>query len=225
MSGRPEQKATVSERIVHAAMQCRKSLSMISALASSHLTLSLTAWPIRYPGPIVRTLPGVVERCGQSIARGRPVAAKLAGNQPLRLFVLALSVSCATVLCGVSITTALNEDVDYIAVLINGTPQIVPLTSNLNEHFVDVPGIAEPSFPPLQGPPIAWSKLQTPAANGLVGDFDTALGKQILDIAETQAESVIEPDCVADDLRWKSVTMVAWFAFAHHRSVPDGRST
>ena len=47
------------------------------------------------------------------------------------------------------------------------------------------------------------------AAAGFVRDGDAALSEQIFHITETQAEAVVEPDSVADDLAWKTISAVA----------------
>jgi hypothetical protein len=52
--------------------------------------------------------------------------------------------------CGALITAWLNQNVDHVAVLIYGTPQILLLNVDLNEDFVQVPNIAKPALTPLQ---------------------------------------------------------------------------
>ena len=48
----------------------------------------------------------------------------------------------------------------------------------------------------------------SPQSNGFVGDDDTPLGQQEFNVSEAEAEHVIQPDRVADDLGGKSVTIV-----------------
>ena len=69
-------------------------------------------------------------------------------------------------------------------------PQIVLLSAYFDEHLVDIPCIAEPALASFRCHAIAQPKLQTPAAYGLVGNLDTALGKNILNVPEAQAEAV-----------------------------------
>jgi hypothetical protein len=47
------------------------------------------------------------------------------------------------------ITPWLNQKVDHVAVLIDGSPKIVLSTIDSNENFVQVPAIAEPALTPL----------------------------------------------------------------------------
>jgi len=154
----------------------------------------------------------------------RLIAAKLVGDQPPWLFLLAFQDLAKKALGGPGVATGLNEDIEYVAILIDGAPQIVLHTSDLDEYLIGEPRVTKPAFAALQCPPIAGPKLETPSANGLVGHLNTALGKKILDVAEAQRESVIEPDRIADDLWREPVAVIASLMFAHPASVPDGRS-
>jgi len=77
----------------------------------------------------------------------------------------------------------------------------VLLTADSDEYFVNEPSITQSAFASLQGSPITRSKLEAPAANGLVRNLHPALGEQVFDVAEAQAESVIQPNRMADN-RW-----------------------
>jgi hypothetical protein len=59
------------------------------------------------------------------------------------LFSLAPQQSSKESFCGALIPARLNQDVDHIAVLIHGTPQIFLLAVDPHEDFVQVPNIAE----------------------------------------------------------------------------------
>ena len=56
---------------------------------------------------------------------------------------------------------------------------------------------------------IVLPKLQTPLADGFIGDVDTAFEQHLLHIAIAQGEAIVEPDAMADDLAWKAVVFVA----------------
>ena len=61
----------------------------------------------------------------------------------------------------------------------------------------------------LQPIRVVLPKLQTPLADGFMGDVDTALEQDLLHIAITQGEAVVEPDAMADDFAGKAVIFVA----------------
>ena len=54
----------------------------------------------------------------------------------------------------------------------------------------------------------AGRELLTPASHGLVGDDDATLGQDQLDIPQAEAEDMVEPDGVADDLGRKPMTVI-----------------
>ena len=55
-----------------------------------------------------------------------------------------------------------NQDVDHVAVWIHGTPEILLLAVNSNEHLVQVPHIAEATLTPLQFSGIVGTEFLTP---------------------------------------------------------------
>ena len=103
------------------------------------------------------------------------------------------------------IAPRLYEDVEHVAVLVHGPPQILLPPPDLDEQFVQMPGVAltAPAVPqPLR---VVESERSTPVPNRLIGHGDTPFGEEIFDIPETQAETVVEPDGVTDDLGRESI--------------------
>jgi len=64
------------------------------------------------------------------------------------------------------------------------------------------------ALPVPEYPGVFGAELSTPLSNGLVGDYDPALCQQILNISETQVESVAKPNGMADDMRWESMSVI-----------------
>ena len=69
------------------------------------------------------------------------------------------------------------------------------------------------------------TELPAPLADCLIGDDDASLGQQIFDIAEAEAEAIVEPYDVADDQRWASVASIARFRVTHEVNLPYSAST
>ena len=112
------------------------------------------------------------------------VASELIAHEPPRLTALTLEKLAKESLCRTAIAPLLDENIDEIAILIDGTPQILPMAANRDEDLVEMPDIAEPPLVPLELRGVAWAELPTPLANRFVGDHNSALGQQILDITE-----------------------------------------
>ena len=80
---------------------------------------------------------------------------------------------------------------------------------------VEEPDAAEPARPDLWGARVSNDP----------GLPDPSLGKQIFHITETKAESVVEPDSVADDLGWKLKSAVAGRRAHHRPTLPVATAT
>ena len=109
------------------------------------------------------------------------------------------------------------EDVDQVTVLIHRAPEILALTVDRHEDFVQEPRISESTLSSLQLPSVVGAELPAPLANGFVGHDDSSFGQQILNIPEAHAVSVVEPDGMADDFGRKAMPMVAGLASVHPR--------
>ena len=110
---------------------------------------------------------------------------------------------------GALITVRLYQDVDHVPVLIHGTPEILLLAVDSNEDFVQVPNIAKAALTPLQFSGIVRTELPTPDSNRFIRNDDSPFREKILDISEAQAETMVNPDGIADDFWRKTVTVIA----------------
>jgi hypothetical protein len=122
-------------------------------------------------------------------------------------------------LCGALITMRLDQNVDHVAVLIHGAPQLLLLAVDSNEDLIQVPVVAQPSLSSLQFPSMVETELLTPLPDRFIGHDDAALGEKILDVPKTQAEAMISPDRIADDLGRKTIDGVTRAIALHGTSV------
>src|SRR5258706_9026008 len=77
-----------------------------------------------------------------------------------------------------------------------------------DEHFVQMPLVSGPRTTAAQALGEAIAKFHAPPSNGLIGDDDTTFGQKELNIPQTEAKHVIQPDGMADDLGRKTVSVV-----------------
>jgi hypothetical protein len=148
---------------------------------------------------------------GQQIAMRRTIAPQAIGDDPPRLVLEARQQTLEEASGGRGIAPILDQDVEYDAVLIDCAPEILQISVDLQEHLIEVPDVAwpRPALAQLGGE--ISPEAETPAADALVADDNTPLGQDQLDVAQAQAEQVVEPDGVLDDLDWEAVP-----------GVPDG---
>jgi len=61
---------------------------------------------------------------------------------------------------------------------------------------------------PLQFSGIVRTELLTPDSDCFIRDDDSALGEKILDVSEAQAETMVNPDSIADDFPRETVVII-----------------
>lgn len=197
-----------SEKILDDTVDRQESLGLAGRFESAHLPLSLAGRLMRDFGAIVGVASSVMTNGRQEGSKRSSIAFEFVGHDSKRLFPLAAHQSLKEPLGGALIPAWLNQDVNHVAVLIHGPPKILLLAVDSDEDLIQVPDIAEAALAPLQLSSIVRTELLTPMSNGFIGNYDSAFGEKILDISETQAETMIDPDGMANDFDRKTVTVV-----------------
>ncbi len=136
------------------------------------------------------------------------VASKLVGDPFPRRFPLSFQHLTEEPLSCFRVSPPGYQDVENIAILIDCSPKRELLALNLHEDFVYVPDITASPMSHSNLPGEFWPELETPESDCLVGDNDSALGEQILDIPKAECESMLEPDTITNDLSRKTMTFV-----------------
>ncbi len=176
-------------------------------------------------GAIVLVLLGAMNDGRHHRPVRRAVASQLVGDEPTGHATLPLQQLAEEALGGSPITARLDENVDHVTILINGTPKILTPTLDRDEDLVQVPSITEATLPTLQASRVLRTKLEAPKPDRLVRNCDAAVRQQILNVPEAHTESMIQPYGVADDFCWNSISMVARRVAFHRPSLPDTAST
>ena len=190
-----------------------------------HLALPLARRLVGDFRPVVLVSRGTVKDRRHDGAVGGRIAAKLIGDESPWLGALTLQQPTEEAFCCAPVATGLKENTNHVAVLVDCTPKIVPATADADEQLVQVPSIAQTPLAASQASGVPWPKLETPLADGFVGDRDPPLGQEIFDIAEAQTEAVVEPHGVADDRRGESVPVICGRMAVHRPSLPGSAST
>jgi len=146
---------------------------------------------------------------------GCGITPQLVGDQPPGWATLTLQQLTKEAFGSTSVATSLDEDIDHVTILINGTPEIVTPTLDGDEHLVQVPRIAEATLSALQRTRVLRAELEAPKPDRFVGNCDAALREEILNISKAQTETVVQPDGVVDDFGRKSISAVARRVASH----------
>ena len=123
------------------------------------------------------------------------------------------------------VSPRLQVHIDDLAVLIDRSPQVVTLTGNLDEHFVDEERVAESGVLAPKSPRKMWAELVAPQPHRLVAHLDAAFGEQILDVAVAEIETMVEPDRALNDGGWESLSFVEIRRSVHMGMVAQARLT
>ena len=107
-----------------------------------------------------------------------------------------------------SLSALLNEDVEHNAGLIHGAPKIVLHAPDPDEHLVQVPPARGPWPSAAQAAGKAPAELLAPAPNSLIGDHNATFSQEQLDIPQAEAEHMVQPDSMSDDLGGKAMAVV-----------------
>ena len=116
---------------------------------------------------------------------GSAVGAQLVGRHPGRREALFTEQFAHQLDGGRPVSTTLDQDLEDLALVVDGTPQIHLLACDPDDHFVEMPAIARSRTAPSQAPSDRRSEFEHPTANAFVGEIEATLGKQLLHIAIT----------------------------------------
>ena len=149
------------------------------------------------------------------------ITAQAIGDEALRLILQAGEQALEEPLrCG-GVPVVLDQDVENDTVLVHCAPEVMQLAINLQEHLIKVPGVARlrPALTELAGE--VGAELEAPLTDALMADDNAPLGQDKLHLAQAQAEHVVQPDGVADDLGWEAVARVGGGLGRHLAILPQ----
>ena len=108
---------------------------------------------------------------------------------------------------GFRVPPALHDEVQNLAFVIDGSPQIHPLSADPADHLIKMPARRWSRPPALQPASDLRPELDRPAPDRLVAHVDAACRQKLFDIAQAETEAEVEPHGMADHLRRKAVAL------------------
>jgi hypothetical protein len=102
----------------------------------------------------------------------------------------------------------LNKDVEYNPVLIDGAPETVLHALDPGRTLRPCECVSRLRLAATHTVGESRSEFLAPVPHRLIGDDNTALRQKQLDTAQTEAEDVVQPNDVSDDLGGAPMTIV-----------------
>ena len=136
-----------------------------------------------------------------------PVRRQAVGGDRLRLDRLDVQKTSEKPQRRLRISPRLDHEVQDLASVIDGTSQMHPPSADPTDHLVQMPSRRRRRPAALQSPRNERPELDRPAPDRLVADVDPSLRQKFLDIAKAEAESKVQPNGMADDIRRKSMVL------------------
>ena len=190
-------------------------LGLAGGFEPLHLPFSPSRRSVRILGAIVEVAALPMLDIGQQVALRDPIAPEFVGDDHPRRILQALQQTLEEPLGGFRIPPVLHKDIENHAALIHGTPQVMLNALDPDEHLIEVPLVSRPRPTASQTMGKALAKFPTPAPHRLIGHNDAPFSQEQFHVAQTEAEHVIQPHSVADDLRGKAVA-VMWVRWRLH---------
>jgi hypothetical protein len=134
--------AAKSKQVLRQAMEYEKPLRLRRRGEPSHRPFSLASRFVGDFGSVVRIDVVDVLHRGHDRTMSRIITSQFVGHQPSGFPALAFDQATKKPFSCMLIAAVLHEDINDIAVLIDCTPEILPLALNRDKEFVDMPGVA-----------------------------------------------------------------------------------
>ena len=128
----------------------QESLCLPGRFEPAHLSLALPCGLVGDFGAIVLVSVRAMGDGRHDRSVRSPVVAQLVGDQPPRRTLLALQQLAEKACSRPTVATRLDEDIDDVTILIDGTPEIAPLSLDGDEDLVHVPDVAQPALSTLE---------------------------------------------------------------------------
>jgi hypothetical protein len=129
---------------------------------------------------VVQTLVRPVLNSWHYLSSGSPIGGQLVGDDALGHDALPLHQPGQQALSCLGVAAALDDLVEDISVLINGSPEPVLLASNADDHLIQMPDVMRARPLAAEATGVLRTELLAPPADRLVRYDDAALEQHLL---------------------------------------------
>ncbi|AMV45931.1 hypothetical protein ATN79_28735 [Paraburkholderia caribensis] len=223
---RRAQQMTLEREVLPDRSEARKKrLGALWVAKSAQAPLTFTRRLMAIFGPIVhagRSLDEhVLDVCqlGDPGLRGR-ITAQLVSDDPARHQARPKDALEESFGCG-RVAPLLQQDIEFGAVLVGGSPQHIMFTAQHHKRFIEMPGTARFAASSLDAMREPCAKFIALAAHGSVTHHDPALEQQLFNVAQAQLKPKVPANGTTDHHRRKAMTMIERSRFIHLQILRD----
>jgi hypothetical protein len=156
---------------------------MARGFESLHPPLPLAGRPMRVLAPVIEVAALTVFHSWQDLTFGRAIAFELIRDDDPRDILQPFQEFTEKLLRRLLVTPMLHQDVEDVVILIDSAPQAMPFPIDGQKHLIKVPRVTRLGASVLQLIRVRLPKLQTPLADGFMGDVDAALAQELLHVS------------------------------------------
>ncbi len=140
---------------------------------------------MRVVRPVIQILMRAMIDRGDDLAPGGSIGAELVRDQSPRRGALLLQQTLQQAFGRFGIAPCLDDFVEDLAVLVDGSPEPVPLAGNGDHDLVQMPDVAAAWRPAPEAAGISRAEPQGPSSDVRIGHDDSALQQHRLDQPQT----------------------------------------
>src|SRR3954454_632288 len=181
------------KEIVYLVVGGEETLCLPRRFEALHLSLASARGLMRVLRPVVETLVLPVLNAWHNLLPRRSIAGKLVGDHDARRPALPLQQLAQQARGGALITPALDQHVEYDAVLVDRAPQPMLYPGDFDDGLIEMPFISGAGCPAPDLVGECLAELACPLPHALVADDDAACGQHLLDHAQAERKAEIQP--------------------------------
>src|ERR1700682_5004907 len=173
----PKPMSPNGEQVAHDVVDREEPLGLCRRLETPHVALAPARRLVGDFGPVVGVASRVVDHGRHDHPVRGTVAPEAIGDQATGDTAAPLEQLAKEPRGGVAIPARLEQDVDDLAVLVDGPPETLTLATNRHEEFVEMPRVADRPDPMPEPPGEREAEGLAPVPNRFVRDGNASLGE------------------------------------------------
>src|ERR1700674_988864 len=185
-----------------------KPLCMSGRFETAHATLALAGGLVRIFCPVVESFLLMMIDARHHFCLGCCVTAQLVGDDGPWNVLKTLEQFAKELLRRLLIPPRLHQNIEHLAVLVDGAPQVLQLAVDAKKNFIEMPPVAESAAAGTNPLGVHSAKLQAPLAHALIADCDATLRHHFFDVSVAECKSKIKPSAMTDNYGRKAVAAV-----------------